>query len=198
MLLRNLTAGMLAGLLLIAGPGALAEPIPPTKAVESVVEKVLALLGDESLTPEVRRASLREVIAPGFDFESMSRSILAAAWKDATPEEQQRFLTLFQKLLENTYIAAMEDYSGQKVRYGKEKLQGNLASVETFIVRTNSVETPVVYRLRNRDDRWFAYDVTVEGVSLVNNYRGSFRSIVRKDGMSGLIEQLDRKFKQEG
>jgi len=198
MFVRNLTAGMLAGILLIAGPGALAATPPPTKAVETVVEKVLALLRDQSLDPKVRRASLREAIAPSFDFESMSRSILAAAWKQATPEEQQRFLTLFQKLLENTYIAAMEDYSGQVVRYGKERLQGNLASVETFIVRTNSVETPVVYRLRIRDDQWFAYDVAVEGVSLVNNYRSSFRSIVRKDGMAGLIEQLDRKVNQEG
>ena len=198
MIVRNLSAGVLAGILWIAGPGAAAQAQPPTKAVETVVEQVLAQLRDESLDPGARRARLREAIAPGFDFESMARSILASAWKKATPEEQASFLQLFQKLLEDTYIAAMEDYSGQMVRYGKERIQGPLASVETFIVRTNGVETPVEYRLRTRDDRWFAYDVTVEGVSLVNNYRSSFRSIVRKDGMNGLIDQLDRKVNQQG
>ena len=198
MIVRNLSAGVLAGILWIAGPGAAAQAQPPTAAVETVVEQVLALLRDESLDAGARRTRLREVIAPGFDFESMARSILAAAWKKATPEEQASFLQLFQKLLEDTYIAAMEDYSGQTVRYGKERIQGPLASVETFIVRTNGVETPVEYRLRTRDDRWFAYDVTVEGVSLVNNYRSSFRSIVRKDGMNGLIDQLDRKVNQQG
>jgi phospholipid transport system substrate-binding protein len=123
----------------------------------------------------------------------MSRSALAKNWKKATPQEQERFVELFQKLLGNVYITAMEEYAGETVRYGKERVEGERASVETFIVRAGSGEIPVNYRLRVRSGRWLVYDVTVEGVSIISNYRGSFNSIVRKNGISGLLEQLDKK-----
>jgi len=97
------------------------------------------------------------------------------------------------QLLENIYIVAMEDYTGQTVRYGKEVVKGDRATVDTFIVRPGGSEIPVRYRLRMRDGTWLASDVAVEGVSLVNNYRSSFGAIVRKDGMSGLIDALDKK-----
>ena len=193
MFVRNLLLGALAAALMISAPGAFAEMKAPAAEVEAAVEEVLGLLRDESLQSDQRHEMLREAIAPHFDFVVMSRSILAAAWKKATPEQQQRFVGLFKKLLENTYITAMEEYTGQSVRYGKEKVNGKLATVETFIVRTSGVETPVLYRLRINGDRWLAYDVAVEGVSLVNNYRSSFGTIVRKDGMNGLNDQLDEK-----
>jgi phospholipid transport system substrate-binding protein len=196
---RTVALATIGAALSLSAPVTHSQAQAPAAKVKAVVEQVLDLLKNEGLGAEVRRARLRDTIAPNFDFDAMSRSILAAAWKKATPEEQARFLALFQKLLENTYIAAMEDYAGQSVRFGKEKVQGDLATVETFIVRRNSsVETPVHYRMRTRDGRWLAYDVAVEGVSLVNNYRSSFRSIVRRDGMSGLIQELDKKVNQAG
>ena len=193
MSVKNLVLGALAATLIAIAPGTLAQTPPATALVQSAVEQVLDLLRDESLQGADRRARLRDVIAPNFDFEAMSRSILAAAWKKGTPEEQQRFVALFQKLLEDTYITAMEEYTDQTVRYGEEKHQGKLALVETYIVRSSGGEIPVFYRLREQDGKWVAIDVTVEGVSLINNYRSSFGSIVRKDGLGGLNDQLEKK-----
>ena len=192
MFVRTLFVACLSATLWLSGPSAGAQTVAPKAKVETVVEQVLTLLRDESLQPADRRSRLRQAIAPNFDFETMSRSTLAAAWKKATPEEQQRFIELFKKLLENIYIVAMEDYTGQTVRYGKQTVKGDRATVETFIVRSGGAEIPVRYRLRMRDGTWLANDVAVEGVSLVNNYRSSFGAIVRKDGMSGLIDALDK------
>lgn len=196
MSVRNLALGALAGSLLIASPVSLAESATPTAAVQGVVEDVLGLLRNEALAGPDRRAKLRDAIGPHFDFETMSRSILAKAWTNASDAEREQFLALFQQMLENTYIVAMEDYAGQTVEYGKERMKGKRASVETFIVRTTGVKTPVVYSLHVRDGSWLAYDVRVEGISLVNNYRSSFRSIVRKDGMQALLDAMDQKVKE--
>ena len=198
MSVRNLALGVLAGGLLIGSPHSHAQSQTPTEAVQGVVEDVLALLRNEALAGPDRRAKLRDAIGPHFDFEAMSRSILAKAWTKASDAERARFVELFQKMLENTYIVAMEDYAGQVVEYGKVRTKGKIATVETFIVRTTGVKTPVVYSLRVRDGSWLAYDVAVEGISLVNNYRSSFRSIVRKDGMQVLLDSMDKKVKEAG
>ena len=190
---RNLFVGVLLGALWLAAPMASAQMRSPSDEVKAGVDEVLALLGNDSIDPGKRRGLLRDALVPHFDFVTMSRSVLAANWKKATPAEQERFVELFQELLGDVYITAMEEYSGQTVRIGKERLQGKLASVETFIVRASAGEIPVHYRLKVRNDRWLAYDVTVEGVSIVSNYRSSFNSIVRKKGVAGLIEDLDKK-----
>jgi phospholipid transport system substrate-binding protein len=178
-------------------PPAGAQIATPAAAVQGVVEQVLAVLRDDDLAPPERRARLRNALAPHFDFEAMAQSILAQAWKKATPDERQRFIAQLQTLLEDTYIVAMEDYSGETVRVGKEKVKNNRAQVETYIERGGAPAIPVSYRLRARDGKWLAYDVSVEGVSLVSNYRSSFGSIVRKDGIGGLIDALDRKLNSQ-
>lgn len=198
MFVRTLIVAGLAATLWVGGPSAGAQTPTPKAKVEDVVEQVLELLRDQGLEPADRRSRLRQVIGPNFDFEAMSRSTLAAAWKKATPQEQERFIELFKKLLGNIYIVAMEDYTGETVRYGKQIVNGDRATVETFIVRSSASEIPVRYRLRMRDGKWLAYDVSVEGVSLVNNYRSSFGAIVRKDGMNGLINALEKKVNAGG
>ena len=94
--------------------------------------------------------------------------------------------------MENTYITAMEAYTSETVRYGKETLRKKKALVETFIVRPN-LEIPVVYRLRQRGGKWYAYDIVIEGVSIVRNYRTSFAGVVKKQGMEGLLASLEAK-----
>ena len=188
MILRKLLC--VVTLLLFTSAAVWAAAKTPTEQVREVVDEVLALLADESLEQDARRTQIREAIAPHFDFEAMSRSILAVNWKKATPEQRSRFVELFKQRLENTYVTAMENYSGETVRYGKEKVKGKRASVETFIVRPSGVETPVTYRLRTKSDEWIAYDVIAEGVSLLSNYRSSYRSIVDKDGIDGLLAQM--------
>jgi len=170
-----------------------AEAMTPTQQVRIVVDDVIGILQDSSQQGETRRQGIRDAIAPHFDFRTMSRSTLSVNWKDATPTQQDEFVELFKKLLENVYIVAMEEYGGQTVRYGKEKTDGKRASVKTFILQPTGVETPVIYRLRLKQDKWSAYDVIVEGVSLVSNYRSSFRTIARREGMEGLLSKLREK-----
>ena len=169
------------------------EPMSPTQQVQVVVDEVIAILKDSSQQGETRRQAIRNAIAPHFDFRSMSQSALSVNWKKASPAQQDEFVELFKKLLENVYIVSMEEYAGQTVRYGKEKIKGKRASVETFILQPSGVETPVIYRVRLNQGKWFAYDVVVEGISLVSNYRSTFRTIAQKEGMEGVLRQLKEK-----
>ena len=193
MSVRNLAVSLVVGFLWIGASTVSAQTKSPTAEVTDAVNEVLGYLGDANLDPAKRYELIRAGLVPRFDFRGMARSVLGKNWKKATPQEQERFVELFQKLLGNVYITAMEGYTGETVRYGKERVEGKRAMVNTYIVRTTSGEIPVSYRLRVRDERWRAYDVTVEGVSIVSNYRSTFNSIVRKKGVSGLIEQLEKK-----
>ena len=185
---------LLAAALTFAFAGvARAEPVTPTEQVRVVVDEVIAILKDSGQQGEARRQAIRDAIAPHFDFRAMSQSALSVNWKKASPAQQDEFVELFKKLLENVYIVAMEEYAGQTVRYGKEKLKGKRASVETFILQPSGVETPVIYRVRLKQGEWFAYDVIVEGISLVSNYRSTFRTIAKKEGMEGVLRQLKEK-----
>lgn len=190
MIVRNLLFGTLTAFFLLGNTPVSAEVVSPTDQVRQAVNDVIALLQRSDLDPAARRQQLRAAIGPHFDFESMSRSILALNWKKASADQRKRFMALFQKLLEDTYITSMEAYAGETVRFSKEKTKDDRATVETFILRPSGVETPVVYRLKLRDGEWLAYDVIVEGVSLVSNYRGSFRDIVKTQGMEALLTQL--------
>ena len=193
MVVKSLFTATLLVLGMVFGSAVGAASNSPTEQIQTVVDEVISLLKDDSLSKQQRRDQIRAIVAPHFDFEAMSQSILALNWKKASPEQRARFVELFQQLLENTYIVAMESYSGETVRYGKEKLDGRKASVETFIVRPTGVETPVIYKLKLNRDKWLAYDVIAEGISLIRNYRTSFRSIADKDGMEGLLRQLESK-----
>ncbi len=169
----------------------------PTGVVQTVVDKVLTVLKEDSLEQEARRAKIRELIAPHFDFHAMSRSILAQNWKKASPQQRDRFIELFSNLLENTYIVAMEAYTNQKIIVGPEKRKGRRALVKTVVEQDTGVTTPINFRMRQNADGWYAYDVIIEGVSLVSNYRSTFRTIVKRDGMDGLLTQLAEKVEKE-
>ncbi len=169
----------------------------PTVVVQTVIDQVLEVLQDDSLEQTARRKKIRDLIAPHFDFQAMSRSILAQNWKKASREQRERFIELFSNLLENTYIVAMEAYTNQKIAITAEKRKGKRALVKAVIEQDTGVVTPINYRMRQNADGWYAYDVIIEGVSLVSNYRSTFRTIVKRDGMDGLLEQLAAKVEKE-
>jgi phospholipid transport system substrate-binding protein len=158
----------------------------PTGRVKDSVQKVISILKDKSLKRENRWDKIGIVINDSFDFRSMSQSVLATNWKKASPEERQQFVVFFSQYLEDTYRTKIEAYTNQKVDYVGETIRGKKAVVETMII-TDSTEIPVNYKLKNNDGTWFAYDVVIEGVSLVNNYRSTFAAIVKNDGMDGLL-----------
>jgi len=161
----------------------------PTARVKDSVEKVISILKDESLERELRWKSIGSVINQSFDFRSMSQSILATNWRTATSAEREKFVEFFSQYLEETYRTKIEAYTNQKVEYVGETINGKRAVVETLIV-TDNAEIPVNYKLKNNDGIWFVYDVVIEGISLVNNYRSTFAAIVKNDGMDGLLNDI--------
>jgi phospholipid transport system substrate-binding protein len=164
----------------------------PSERVKQTVDSVLEVLQNQELNAVQRRDRVRDIVRQRFDYESMSQVILATSWRKATPSQREQFIILFRELLEQTYYSAMDSYNDQKVRMGRERLKGKLAEVHTFITSA-SKEVPVSYKLRLRNNDWFAYDVTVDGVSLVSNYRTSFRNLVKEKGMDGLLSELAEK-----
>lgn len=164
----------------------------PTERVRATVDEIIAILKDPAWTRQERWARIGDIIDARFDFRSMSQSVLATNWRASSKEEKRQFVEFFSQYLEDTYREKIEAYTNQRVEYRKETVKDDRAVVDTVIV-TDTTEIPVTYRLKNNDGEWFAYDVVIEGVSLVNNYRNTFDAIVRSEGMDGLLKDLEGK-----
>jgi phospholipid transport system substrate-binding protein len=172
----------------------------PTDQVRQTVDAVLDVLKNKELKkPEKeaqRRAQIRQIVGARFDFAEMAKRSLAQNWKKRTPQEQKEFVPLYTDLLENTYIRKIERYEDEKVVYVDEKIEGAYATVKT-VVTSKEVQTPIEYRLMKEGDKWMAYDVVIEGVSLVNNYRNQFNSILRSGSYEDLVKRLKDKALKE-
>jgi phospholipid transport system substrate-binding protein len=160
--------------------------------VKDSVERVVGILQSSDLSRDKRWEQIAEVIDDSFDFRSMSQSVLSTTWKRATLEERERFVEFFSQYIEDTYRSKIEAYTNQRIIFGDESVKGDRAVVETFIV-TDATEIPVSYRLKNNQGDWYAYDVVIEGVSLVNNYRNTFSAIAKNEGMNGIIADIERR-----
>jgi len=173
----------------------------PTNQVKQTVDAVLEVLRNKELKKpdktEQRRAQIRKIVSERFDFGEMAKRSLAQNWKKRTPEEQKEFVALYTDLLENTYIRKIEKYQDEKIVYGEEKIEGNYASLKTSVITTKEVEIPIEYRLLKEGNQWRAYDVVIEGVSLVNNYRNQFNSILRSGSYEDLVRRLKNKTLKE-
>ncbi len=171
---------------------------PPVFATESPggvlrqdVTAVLAVARDETLDRATRRARLSTILSNRFDIEAMAQSILAVNWNEATPEQRVRFVALLTRLLEETYVGAIEAYTTETVRVGGERFRGNGATVIVTVMRRDGTDIPLLFKLRKGPDGWRAYDANIEGVSLVSNYRNSFAGIVKNRGVEGLLAHLE-------
>ncbi len=162
----------------------------PTDTVKVAIEQVIAGLKGQSLEREERWASIGRIINDRFDFRSMSQSVLATNWQEATTEEKRQFVEYFSQYLEDTYRTKIESYSDQRVEYLAEQVRKDRATVDTAVV-TSDKRIPITYRLKLTKGKWVAYDVVIEGVSLVNNYRSTFSAIVKAGGMDGLLTDLE-------
>jgi phospholipid transport system substrate-binding protein len=164
----------------------------PMGRVKDTTSRVISVLKNDKLARDVRWEKIAALIYEGFDFRSMSESVLSTQWKRATEDERKRFTEFFSQYIEETYRTKIEAYTNQKIIYKDEVIRGKRAVVETVIV-TDSTEIPVNYKLKNNDGEWFAYDVVVEGVSLIANYRSTFSAIVKNEGMDGLMSDIQRR-----
>ncbi|MCK5382803.1 MAG: ABC transporter substrate-binding protein [Gammaproteobacteria bacterium] len=193
-MLKQLFLMLAAGIALTAATIASADSTP-TDAIRGSVESILTLLQDKELDQTTRRGKIRKVINARFDFRAMSQRTLATNWKKASDEQQKEFVQLFSKLIENTYIGRVEAYTDEKVDYPGAKIKGKKAVVETLIL-TASADIPVNYKVYLKKDKWWVYDVIIEGISLISNYRSSYQEIVKKDGFDGLIVKMKAKIKE--
>lgn len=193
MQIRQCASPLLVPLLLLAANAAAAADFStPMGRVRDSIGRVIAVVQDQSIDREARWKKISVIIEEGFDFRSMSQSVLATEWKRAAPEERERFVEFFSQYIAETYRAKIEAYSGQQIVYKSEVIDGDRAVVETEIV-TKTADIPVGYRLKNNDGQWYAYDVVIEGVSLVANYRSTFAAIANNEGMDGLLSDIQRR-----
>ena len=167
-----------------------------TEAMRGTIDEVLRILADKALKQPAkaneRRQLLEKVVGERFDYEEMSRRSLGASWANLSDKEKQEFVSLFQTLLVNTYADKIESYTGDGVQFLNERNEKEYAEVRTKVL-TGKTEIPLDYRLLNKGSGWRVYDVVVDGVSLVNNYRGQFSKILRNGSYADLVDQLRKK-----
>ena len=173
----------------------------PMTTVEANVNKVLSVLRDAKLkspaAKEIKKDKLRVIYKDMFDEIEFSKRTLTRNWNKFSPAERVEFVKLFEQVLEKSYIDKILDYSNEKVNFYKESmLSDNQAEIQTKIV-TASKEIPIYYRMILKDGKWKVYDVVVENVSLVQNYRTQFNDILAKDTPEQLLEILRKKVKAQ-
>jgi len=188
-LTNRITATLFSLLVLSLTVPVSAQEATPTQTVENTVNAILVILRNDTLTQKDKRNQMREKISAAFDARAMSQSVLSTNWRQATKEQQQEFQELFMQTLEDTYMGRLEAYTNEIVEFRDEEINNNRSQVDTVIVTANN-EIPINYKLRLRNEGWYVYDVEVENVSMVSSYRETYRSVVRRDGMDGLLEQM--------
>jgi phospholipid transport system substrate-binding protein len=176
---------------LIAQPAAAGAPTDQTR---TTVDKVLEILNNAELRAEgkktERREQLRAVISARFDFAEMARRSLAAHWSRRSARERQQFMKVFADLLENSYLEKLESYNGEKIAYLRETQDNDRAEVFTKVVTKKGEEFSVNYALHPINGEWKVYDVVIENISLVNNYRSQFNRVLAKDSFDELLRRL--------
>jgi len=165
----------------------------PTEAVRSTLTEVFRILEDKTLKDPAkqlsRRHMLEDVITSRFDYTEMSKRTLAAHWTTLTPDERTEFVQLFRGFLSDRYADKIEGYSGEKVSYLSERIEGDYAEVRTQL-HSSKVEISMDYRLHLKDGKWHAYDIIIDGVGLVKNYRSQFEKIIRTSSYQELLRRL--------
>ena len=187
---------------LLAGTAGAGEPL---EKIRETIEDVLTVLADETLrAPErqaLRRDKLRQAVYQRFGFEEMARRALGRHWRDLNADQRQEFVGLFSDLLERSYVGKIEGAgAGSEVAYTRETIDDEgFASVLTVITNRLGSQIEVEYRLLQRDGNtaWEVYDIVIEGVSLINNYRTQFNNIIHRNSYDGLVKQLRLKQEQE-
>ncbi len=166
----------------------------PKETVEKGVNKLLATLGDPAFKTQSKDAQIAQIgeqINAIFDFKELSRRTLGREWRKMKPEQKKEFVQLFKELLQGVYADRLLAYSDQKVLFEKEiMLKKGRAEVQSYLQTADGSKIPLFYRLTNKSGSWKVYDVIIEGVSMVKNYRTQFRQILAKDSPEKLLKIL--------
>ena len=201
-MIQKAVAGI-ATVLILTILTATAQAKEPMEVVKTPIDAVISILNDPRYkvpgTQSAQRDEIWKTVKPMFDFEEISKRAVARHWRDFSDAEKTDFANVFAQFLGNTYIDKIQgEYHNEQIVYlGQDLYADNYAEVRTHIVR-ETLEIPVNYRmLKNGDNQWKVYDIIVEGVSLVKNYRTQFASILRKEKPAQLIDRLNRKLAEQ-
>ena len=186
-----------ASLILVVGVAGNVWAETPAGQVRLQIERVVKVLADPGLKvpgrEQERHAAIRRIGEETFDLAEMTRRTLGPHWQGLTDAERAEFVTLFGDLLDRAYFSRIAAYNGEKVIVLGDSIDGDLATVRTRIVTQQGTEIPVDYRMLRRGDRWVVYDVSIEGVSLVANYRAQFNRIIQTSSYQALVDKLRSK-----
>ena len=177
---------LLAAIVLAAPAGA----GTPTEDLKKQTDQVLAILRSPSLSPVERRAAVRDLALETFDLNETAKRALGPHWQKRTPAEREEFVRVFRDVLEQTYVARIDEYGGERLEYLTERVDGDAAIVKAQIVTKAGTAVPVESRLNNRNGKWLIYDLLIENVSLVGNYRSQFDRIIRTSSYDDLVKRL--------
>jgi phospholipid transport system substrate-binding protein len=184
-IVRFLTAALLA----LAG-AAPAWAGAPTDQVRQYTDQVQKILGDPALRSADKRAAVRKVAVEIFDVNETARRALGQHWQGRSVAERDEFVRLFADLLERTYISKIDLYGGERLRYTSEAVDGEFAIVRARVITAKGAEVPVEARMLRRGDQWLIYDIAIENVSLIGNYRTQFDRIIRQASYGELLRRL--------
>ena len=166
----------------------------PRETMRETIDQVLVVLNDSSLDDDQRRASIEEIAYARFEMYTMSRLVLARAWKRFSPQQQEEYIAEFKQYLANNYGGRINRYDQEEVEIlgVREEPRGDV-TVRTRIVGGEFENTLVDYRMRQRDGRWLVIDVIIEGISMVSNFRDQFKAVLNRGGPDHLLQKLREK-----
>jgi phospholipid transport system substrate-binding protein len=185
-------AAVVAPLVAVATAPAMAGV--PTDVVRDYTDAVVRVLEDPALKSEdrrsERRAAVRKIAIDIFDVQETARRALGQHWQQRTPQEREEFVQLFADLLERTYINKIDLFGGEQLKFTEEKVDGEHAVVRAKVITKQGTEVPVEARMLNRTGRWQIYDIVIENISLIGNYRSQFDRIIRSSSYGELAKRL--------
>ena len=181
-------------LALMVTPLSVAQAGQPSDQLKVQIDRVVKTIEDPDLKKEARaldrRKSVRKIAEDIFDFGETAKRSLGRHWLTRSPAEREEFVGLFADLLERSYISKIELFNGEKIQFVGDTADGDQAMVRTKIVTRQGTEIPVDYRMLRKGDRWLVYDVIIEGVSLVANYRTQFNKIIQTSSYQELVTRM--------
>ncbi len=168
-----------------------------TDRIKTATDKLIKIVSNNDLNPpemaDKRALMIREAVDKVFDWAAFSQRALGRHWKELNKKEKEEFIPLFGKLIEQTYMDKTRQYSGQQMNFINEELDEKYGSVDAEVIIKNDVNVPIQFRVLKKNETWFIYDVKIEGISLVNNYRVQFNNIINKSGYTELVSKLKNK-----
>ena len=198
---RKMMLGMSVGISVLLFTSSFSLAMEPGKLLMETVDKGLTVLKEPSLSgtekTQERRQALWKEISIVFNFEEMSKRALGQHWKKRSPEEKKEFVELFTNILKDAYIGKTDTYNGEKVVLLREKQDSDYAVVQTKFITKNGTEIAVDYSMLNNSGEWKIYDVIIEGVSMINNYRSQFNNILLKSPYENLVKRMQEKTTEE-